>query len=116
MIKTDRKGILFSQGHLQTSQHTMFILILMFFTKKQVYYLSPIAILFEEALFQTSDGSNALAIGKLGGIDKVIAIAGGNCSLQGYDKDGEEAFWTVCYLQTIIVRSVLKINISKGYW
>ncbi|CAD5110876.1 DgyrCDS241 [Dimorphilus gyrociliatus] len=44
---------------------------------------------------ETADGSNALVIGKLGGLEKTMVIAGGNCSLQGFDKDGEEGFWTV---------------------
>lgn len=43
----------------------------------------------------TPDGSNAVVIGLLGGLDKHMVIAGGNCSIQGYDVDGEESFWTV---------------------
>ncbi|GFR70159.1 Bardet-Biedl syndrome 2 protein homolog [Elysia marginata] len=41
------------------------------------------------------DGANALTIGKLGAIESPLAIVGGNCSIQGYNKDGEDSFWTV---------------------
>ncbi|KAK3767058.1 hypothetical protein RRG08_054106 [Elysia crispata] len=41
------------------------------------------------------DGANALTIGKLGAIESPLAIVGGNCSIQGYNKDGEDNFWTV---------------------
>ncbi|KAJ8298785.1 hypothetical protein KUTeg_022845 [Tegillarca granosa] len=43
----------------------------------------------------TADGSNAIVIGKLGTYDNPMAIVGGNCSLQGYDMEGNETFWTV---------------------
>ncbi|KAK3597584.1 hypothetical protein CHS0354_030126 [Potamilus streckersoni] len=43
----------------------------------------------------TPDGTNAIAIGKLGTIEQPIAIVGGNCSLQGFDQDGNERLWTV---------------------
>ncbi len=46
------------------------------------------------------DGANAIAIGKLGLTDnstdqKPLAIVGGNCSLQGFDSEGNDPFWTV---------------------
>ena len=34
-------------------------------------------------------------MGKLGGIENPMVIIGGNCSLQGYDHEGEDLFWTV---------------------
>ncbi|XP_064634179.1 Bardet-Biedl syndrome 2 protein homolog [Lineus longissimus] len=43
----------------------------------------------------TPDGSNAVVMGKLGSIDSPLAVIGGNCSIQGFDKDGNDAFWTV---------------------
>lgn len=43
----------------------------------------------------TPDGSNAVVIGKLGDISATMAIVGGNCSIQGYDMEGNENFWTV---------------------
>ena len=41
------------------------------------------------------DGVGALTIGKLGNKPNNMVIAGGNCSLFGFDKKGSEAFWTV---------------------
>ncbi|KAK6191700.1 hypothetical protein SNE40_003318 [Patella caerulea] len=43
----------------------------------------------------TPDGSNAVVIGRLGSIETPLAIVGGNCSIQGFDQDGNDAFWTV---------------------
>ena len=48
-----------------------------------------------DPVFQTPDGSNAVVIGKLGSIEEPLAIIGGNCSLQGYDVEGNDLFWTV---------------------
>lgn len=33
--------------------------------------------------------------GRRGGGDSTMAFVGGNCSLQGFDQEGDEAFWTV---------------------
>ncbi|BFZ04172.1 hypothetical protein BsWGS_07211 [Bradybaena similaris] len=41
------------------------------------------------------DGANAITIGMLGSIERPLAIVGGNCSIQGYNKDGDDNFWTV---------------------
>lgn len=41
------------------------------------------------------DGVNSLLVGKLAHISKPLVIAGGNCSVVGFDKEGNEAFWTV---------------------
>ncbi|RWS14495.1 Bardet-Biedl syndrome 2 protein-like protein, partial [Dinothrombium tinctorium] len=41
------------------------------------------------------DGSNAVAVGKIGSIEKPLAIAGGNCALQGFDMKGDDCYWTV---------------------
>ncbi|XP_061177262.1 Bardet-Biedl syndrome 2 protein homolog isoform X1 [Saccostrea echinata] len=43
----------------------------------------------------TPDGANSLIIGELGEIQGPMVIIGGNCSLQGYDLEGNENFWTV---------------------
>ncbi|KAK3101351.1 hypothetical protein FSP39_002925 [Pinctada imbricata] len=43
----------------------------------------------------TPDGANAVTIGTLGQIESPMVIVGGNCSLQGYDQEGNENFWTV---------------------
>ena len=41
------------------------------------------------------DGVNSLVVGKLSGHSRPLVIAGGNCSIMGFDQDGNEAFWTV---------------------
>ncbi|KAH9519143.1 Bardet-Biedl syndrome 2 protein [Bulinus truncatus] len=41
------------------------------------------------------DGANAILIGKLGNIRSPLALVGGNCSIQGFNKLGEDNFWTV---------------------
>lgn len=43
----------------------------------------------------TPDGSNAIVIGRLGNIPQPMVVIGGNCSLLGFDLDGNESFWTV---------------------
>jgi len=42
-----------------------------------------------------SDGVNAVLIGQFGMSDKPLAVVGGNCSIQGFDGNGGEKFWTV---------------------
>ncbi|CAG7724141.1 unnamed protein product [Allacma fusca] len=46
---------------------------------------------------EVADGVNVIEVGKIGGLpsEDPIAIAGGNCSLQGFDYEGNDAFWTV---------------------
>ncbi|XP_076802841.1 BBSome complex member BBS2-like [Clavelina lepadiformis] len=44
---------------------------------------------------EVPDGVNSLVIGNVANIDKPLAIAGGNCTLMGFDADGEDKFWTV---------------------
>ena len=41
------------------------------------------------------DGANAILVGKLGDLEIPLALVGGNCSIQGYDHEGSEEFWTV---------------------
>jgi len=41
------------------------------------------------------EGLNAIAFGKIPGQSEPLAIVGGNCSLQGFDHEGNEMFWTV---------------------
>lgn len=45
---------------------------------------------------ETTDAVTALAIGSFSGEGgEKLSIAGGNCSLTGYDNDGKDVFWTV---------------------
>ena len=41
------------------------------------------------------DGANALVLGKMGNSSKPLVMAGGNCSVLGFDGKGVESFWTV---------------------
>ena len=41
------------------------------------------------------DGVNSLLVGKMGHHPKPFVVAGGNCSILGFDERGAEAFWTV---------------------
>ena len=41
------------------------------------------------------DGVNAIVIGAFAGLESPLALVGGNCSIQGFDSTGNEAFWTV---------------------
>lgn len=59
---------------------------------------------------QTPDGANAVAIGELGEIPGPMVIMGGNCSLQGYDLEGNENFWTVAIFILRFKRSLLIIG------
>ena len=44
---------------------------------------------------QVSEGVNALVVGSLGGFARPLVVAGGNCTLQGFDSEGNDPFWTV---------------------
>ena len=44
---------------------------------------------------QVADGVNTIVIGHLGGYDNPLAFVGGNCSIQGFDMEGNDEFWTV---------------------
>jgi Bardet-Biedl syndrome 2 protein len=41
------------------------------------------------------DGVNAIVVGKFSGVETPLALVGGNCSIQGFDHSGSEAYWTV---------------------
>ncbi|KAL7978686.1 hypothetical protein Chor_013175 [Crotalus horridus] len=41
------------------------------------------------------DGANSIAVGTLGDISCPLAIIGGNCSLQGFNYEGKDLFWTL---------------------
>lgn len=41
------------------------------------------------------DGVNCLCVGSLGSSSKKMVVAGGNCSILGFDGSGSECFWTV---------------------
>jgi len=44
---------------------------------------------------EVPDGINDLIFGYVGNIEQPLAIVGGNCSIQGFDFEGQEKFWTV---------------------
>ena len=44
---------------------------------------------------EVPDGVFASAVGSVEPGGKPLAVVGGNCSIQGFDKEGDEAFWTV---------------------
>jgi len=48
-------------------------------------------------MLQMSDGANAVVIGHLGSIQSLLAIVGGNCSIQGFDAAGNDLYWTVSW-------------------
>mmetsp|Transcript_10478 Transcript_10478/g.25127 ORF Transcript_10478/g.25127 Transcript_10478/m.25127 type:complete len:701 (-) Transcript_10478:93-2195(-) len=41
------------------------------------------------------DGVNAMKVGTINAYEHPLAIVGGNCSIQGFDHEGNEQFWTV---------------------
>ncbi|CAH1270190.1 BBS2 [Branchiostoma lanceolatum] len=43
----------------------------------------------------TPDGVNAVVVGSLGTVEMPLAVVGGNCAIQGFDLEGNDAFWTV---------------------
>lgn len=44
---------------------------------------------------EVQDGVNAMAVGRMTPSSKPIVLAGGNCSILGFDAKGMESFWTV---------------------
>uniref|UniRef100_H2YY39 BBSome complex member BBS2 n=1 Tax=Ciona savignyi TaxID=51511 RepID=H2YY39_CIOSA len=44
---------------------------------------------------EVPDGVNNIVMGKISSVDVPLVIAGGNCTLQGFDHEGEDRFWTV---------------------
>ena len=44
---------------------------------------------------EVQDGINTMTFGKVGSIESPLAVVGGNCSIQGFDAEGAELFWTV---------------------
>ncbi|KAF7242751.1 Bardet-Biedl syndrome 2 protein, partial [Varanus komodoensis] len=43
---------------------------------------------------EVPDGANTIVLGTLGDISSPLAIIGGNCSLQGFNHEGKDLFWT----------------------
>ncbi|XP_060537536.1 Bardet-Biedl syndrome 2 protein isoform X4 [Pantherophis guttatus] len=41
------------------------------------------------------DGANSIVVGTLGDISSPLAVIGGNCSLQGFNYEGKDLFWTI---------------------
>lgn len=50
---------------------------------------------------QLADGANCLCVGHLGTITSPLALVGGNCSIHGFDYEGNDAFWTVSDLGSV---------------
>lgn len=44
---------------------------------------------------EVPDGVSAVTVGKVGSLSAPLAVVGGNCTVQGFDGSGAEAFWTV---------------------
>mmetsp|Transcript_9454 Transcript_9454/g.21644 ORF Transcript_9454/g.21644 Transcript_9454/m.21644 type:complete len:710 (+) Transcript_9454:98-2227(+) len=44
---------------------------------------------------EVSDGVSAVVVGSVQGQTSPLCLVGGNCSIQGFDHEGEEQFWTV---------------------
>eukprot|EP00730_Choanoeca_flexa_P004619 TRINITY_DN11749_c0_g2_i3.p3 TRINITY_DN11749_c0_g2~~TRINITY_DN11749_c0_g2_i3.p3 ORF type:complete len:170 (+),score=21.35 TRINITY_DN11749_c0_g2_i3:1458-1967(+) len=44
---------------------------------------------------EAPDGANAMAIGKFTEDGEPLAIIGGSCSIYGYNKAGDDVYWTV---------------------
>ncbi|XP_018496842.1 Bardet-Biedl syndrome 2 protein homolog [Galendromus occidentalis] len=44
---------------------------------------------------EIADGANCLCVGHLGTITSPLVLVGGNCSIQGFDYEGNDVFWTV---------------------
>lgn len=44
---------------------------------------------------EVEDGVEAVMIGRIGGSEHPLALVGGNCTIQGFDHTGEDAYWTV---------------------
>jgi len=68
-----------------------------------------LSLISNDVILQVPDGVNSLIIGKVSKVDCPIAIAGGNCTLIGFDMIGDDKFWTVCFLFSI---KMLKQNHS----
>jgi len=44
---------------------------------------------------EVADGVNSLLVGNIGTNPTPLVLAGGNCSIQGFDSEGNDEFWTV---------------------
>uniref|UniRef100_A0A7S0QX50 Bardet-Biedl syndrome 2 protein homolog n=1 Tax=Pyramimonas obovata TaxID=1411642 RepID=A0A7S0QX50_9CHLO len=44
---------------------------------------------------EVADGVNVITHGSIPMVDVPVVVVGGNCSIQGYDAEGNEPFWTV---------------------
>ena len=61
-------------------------------TNLLVYDIETNADIFD---YEVADGLNCLAFGKMRGIKEPLVVAGGDCSITGFDMHAEEKFWTV---------------------
>lgn len=53
---------------------------------------------------QVPDGANCITTGYLGTLRNPVVLVGGNCSIQGYDHEGKDVFWTVSATSQIVMR------------
>jgi len=61
-------------------------------TSLEVYDVEENADLFYK---EVHDGVNVIAFGNVMGSETPVCVVGGNCSVQAFDHDGAEVFWTV---------------------
>ncbi len=54
------------------------------------------------------DGVNSIAVGVVGGREEPLAVVGGNCSLQGFNRAGDDPFWKVPLRQTRLFRRPIR--------
>ena len=47
-------------------------------------------------MIQVADGVNAILVGTIGNNPTPYVFTGGNCSIQGFNEQGDDDFWTVC--------------------
>lgn len=55
----------------------------------------PLLLLVLLSPWQVADGVNTMIFGRIAGVAQPLAIVGGNCSIQGFDSEGNEPYWTV---------------------
>ena len=61
-------------------------------------------------MLQIADGVNGIVIGKLGSFETPLVLVGGNCSIQGFDFEGNDEFWTVSKIFLACLQSIICID------
>ena len=63
---------------------------------------------------QVPDGVNSLLVGQIGTDPTPLVIAGGNCSVQGFNADGDDHFWTVnVFFRFYVTYVLVKIRLGE---